>query len=819
LAVAASSVRRADAWHNYFFMRLNFLSQTSIRGRLLWLGTASASMVVALFLTTRWSDWRNAQANRATESAQQVIQAADSAIDGSAQLKEKINQVQQGVMQMRLLEKRFLQTHRPELADQLQEQARQVTASLTELQLPAIETEVRGYASAFADRAKLAAEHDALNVKAAEPLRLSEARLSKILNVVEARQSQMQLDGAKLDNDESEMMNVVRDCRIVLLRIQTLLEQFVRSGDQKYVDEYQRVAKDDAQSDIRALREFSLALNDTNFIVATRDISTSINEFVATAGRSLELNAQERQLEGQLESLGDHLLALANQQLSAADARVAQFKSDAVKAGAQVEMARVSATATRKSATTMMVLILLGGMMLSIALSIVIISSINRALYGMISRLRSSVDQTVHAAAQVSSASKSLADGASEQAASLEQTSAALEELSSRTLRNADNAQKSNELAQQARRAADRGAEDVRVMDSAMTALKASSSDISKIIRTIDEIAFQTNILALNAAVEAARAGEAGMGFAVVAEEVRNLAQRSSQAARETAAKIEGAIRNSAQGAQISVKVAEALGEIVAKTRQADDLVAEVAQASREQTRHIDKINQAMAQVDKVTQSNAANSEESSSSAAELKSLATLMGQTIDDLTVLVGAHHTAATSDTVAVSDSPAPTVVRHYAGNAITWDAERMATGVQSIDQQHQELIRLVNELHRACLAGTATEGLMKDLEFVGRYAMSHFAHEEGVMDQHACPAAGQNKIAHQKFLKDYESLMADARSQGASTRLAIQLKKMLADWLAAHICNTDRKLRECHPAEPYRTSITKAQARAQAGQPNTF
>ena len=817
--MVAGFVRRANVRHICMSMRLNFLSQTSIRSRLLWLGTASASMVVALFLTTRWSDWRNAQAGRATESAQQVIQAADSAIDGSAQLKDQINRVQQGVMQMRLLEKRFLQTHRPELADQLPEQARQATVILTELKLPEIEMEVRGYASAFAERVKLAAEHDALNLKAAEPLRLSEARLSKILNVVEARQSQMQLEGAKLDNDESEMMNVVRDCRIVLLRIQTLQEQFVRSGDQKIVEQYQQVAKEDAQSNIRALREFSQALNDTNFIVATRDISASLTEFVATTGRSLELNAQERQLEGQLESLGDHLLALANQQLLSANARVTQFKADAVKAGAQMEAARVSAAATRQSATTVMVVILLGGMILSIGLSIAIIGSINRALNGMISRLRGSVDQTVQAAAQVSAASRSLADGASEQAASLQQTGAALEELSSRTLRNADHAQKSNELAQQARGAADRGAEDVRVLDSAMTALKASSNDISKIIKTIDEIAFQTNILALNAAVEAARAGEAGMGFAVVAEEVRSLAQRSSQAARETAAKIEGAMRNSAQGAQISVKVAEALGEIVAKTRQADDLVAEVAQASREQTRHIQQINQAMAQVDKVTQSNAANSEESSSSAAELESLATLMGQTIDDLIVLVGARHNAATGAVTPTAAPTASTAVKRRTGDAITWDAEQMATGVQSVDQQHQELIRLINELHRACLAGTATEGLMKDLEFVGRYATSHFAHEEGVMDQHACPVAGQNKIAHQKFLKDYERLMADARSQGASTRLAIQLKKMLADWLNAHICNTDRKLRDCHPAQPYRTSITKAQARAQAGQPATF
>ena len=127
----------------------------------------------------------------------------------------------------------------------------------------------------------------------------------------------------------------------------------------------------------------------------------------------------------------------------------------------------------------------------------------------------------------------------------------------------------------------------MQAMTTAMEAIKVSSDDIAKIIKTIDEIAFQTNILALNAAVEAARAGEAGMGFAVVADEVRNLAQRSAQAAKETAAKIEGAIGKTAQGVEISAKVAQALNDIVAKVRQVDELVAEVASASREQTQGI----------------------------------------------------------------------------------------------------------------------------------------------------------------------------------------------------------------------------------------
>lgn len=203
--------------------------------------------------------------------------------------------------------------------------------------------------------------------------------------------------------------------------------------------------------------------------------------------------------------------------------------------------------------------------------------------------------------------------------------------------RNAENAQKANELAGQARSAADKGTADMQAMSSAMTAIKDSSDDIAKIIKTIDEIAFQTNILALNAAVEAARAGEAGMGFAVVADEVRNLAQRSAQAAKETASKIEGAITKTGQGVELTGRVAEALKDIVVKARQVDELAAEVATASKEQTQGITQINSAVGQMDKVTQSNAANAEESAAAAEELNAQAATMKQSVLELVKLVG--------------------------------------------------------------------------------------------------------------------------------------------------------------------------------------
>jgi methyl-accepting chemotaxis protein len=264
-------------------------------------------------------------------------------------------------------------------------------------------------------------------------------------------------------------------------------------------------------------------------------------------------------------------------------------------------------------------------------------SRIRRALSGLVASLSQGSDRLTGSATTVASASQSLAEGASRQAASLEETSSSLEEMATMTIRNSENARKANELAKQTRDAADKGANDMQSMSAAMEAIKVSSDDIAKIIKTIDEIAFQTNILALNAAVEAARAGETGMGFAVVADEVRNLAQRSAQAARETAVKIEGAIARTGQGVEISNKVGQALNDIVAKVRQVDELVAEVAGASREQTQGITQINAAVGEMDRVTQSNASSAEESASAAEELNAQAAHMKQSVAELLKLIG--------------------------------------------------------------------------------------------------------------------------------------------------------------------------------------
>jgi methyl-accepting chemotaxis protein len=300
-------------------------------------------------------------------------------------------------------------------------------------------------------------------------------------------------------------------------------------------------------------------------------------------------------------------------------------------------------TAVRSTSTGLFVGLAIA-LLLAAILAHLIIHNTTRILNRTAASLSEGAAQVSAAAGQVTSSSQSLAQGASEQAASVEETSASLEETASMTKRNAENALKANELAKQARTAAERGVNDMQSMSAAMNTIKNSSDEVAKIIKTIDEIAFQTNILALNAAVEAARAGEAGMGFAVVAEEVRNLAQRSAQAAKETATKIEGALSSTAQGVQINGMVGEVLNEIATKVRQVDDLVSEVASASKEQTTGITQINTAVGQMDKITQSNAANAEECAAAAEQLNAQATAMKHAVGDLTLLVSGNDSTTT-------------------------------------------------------------------------------------------------------------------------------------------------------------------------------
>jgi len=298
-----------------------------------------------------------------------------------------------------------------------------------------------------------------------------------------------------------------------------------------------------------------------------------------------------------------------------------------------------NAMASADTAVTWMIAIGIAAVITGAVLAFFIARGVIRALKRVIDNLTEGAEQVASASNQVSAASQSLAEGSTEQAAGLEETSSSLEEMSSMTKQNADNAQQANTLASEARKAADTGTESMSRMNTAINDIQKSSDETAKIIKVIDEIAFQTNLLALNAAVEAARAGEAGKGFAVVAEEVRNLAMRSAEAAKNTANMIEESVKNSKNGVDIAAEVGKVLEEIVQGIGKTTDLVSEIAAASAEQAQGIDQVNTAVAQMDKVTQQNAANAEESASASEELSAQAESMNEVVNELAILVGGN------------------------------------------------------------------------------------------------------------------------------------------------------------------------------------
>jgi len=263
--------------------------------------------------------------------------------------------------------------------------------------------------------------------------------------------------------------------------------------------------------------------------------------------------------------------------------------------------------------------------------------SVTRVLQHCVEELNAAFSQTANAAHQVSASSQSLASGASEQAASLEETSASTEEISSMTHRVAEN---SRQAADNVSEAVERVREANRTLEqmiASMNEINASSARISKIIKVIDEIAFQTNILALNAAVEAARAGEAGMGFAVVADEVRNLAQRSAQAAKDTGGLIEESIARANDGKTRLDEVAAAVSSITGSAAKVKLLVDEVNSGSQEQARGIEQVAKAISQIEQVTQKSAASAQEGAAAGQELSAQSDVLRGVVQRLSSLVG--------------------------------------------------------------------------------------------------------------------------------------------------------------------------------------
>ncbi|MCL2054777.1 MAG: methyl-accepting chemotaxis protein [Oscillospiraceae bacterium] len=246
-------------------------------------------------------------------------------------------------------------------------------------------------------------------------------------------------------------------------------------------------------------------------------------------------------------------------------------------------------------------------------------------LNGMFSEIRSSTNQVSHASMQIADGAQSLASGSTEQAATLQELSASISDISDKTRENAKRTESASRLAQDIMGSAEKGSRQMEQMISAVNEIEASNQNISKVIKAIDDIAFQTNILALNAAVEAARAGAAGKGFAVVAEEVRNLAAKSAESAKDTGSIIENSMEKARLGSQIAGETAASLNEIVSGIDESAKIISDIALSSEEQNNAIGQVNLAIGGVTQVVQQNSATAEESAAASEEMSGQASVL--------------------------------------------------------------------------------------------------------------------------------------------------------------------------------------------------
>jgi methyl-accepting chemotaxis protein/methyl-accepting chemotaxis protein-1 (serine sensor receptor) len=381
---------------------------------------------------------------------------------------------------------------------------------------------------------------------------------------------------------------------------------------------------------VRAMEE---GTSDPTDRAAVATIRTSLNRWIEDFREFAELNATGKADEATVLTLKKTTPVMDALQKNAAElGRVSRIRQEQ---GSQRTMAAIERTRLLNGAL-LILLLCIGGV------AVAVIFGLTKTLRAIIDELSGGSQQINLAAGQVASSSQSLAQGSSEQAASLEQTSASSEEINAMARKNAENSQAAAQMvtASQGKFAeANRKLEEMVV---SMSEINASSGKIAKIIKVIDEIAFQTNILALNAAVEAARAGEAGMGFAVVADEVRNLAQRCAQAAKDTAALIEESIGKSSDGKAKVDDVAAAILGIIEEAAGVKELIEQVSVGSQEQTRGIEEVAKAIAQMQNVTQTTAASAEESAAAAEQLSAQSATLQDVAARLEAMAGGTTTS---------------------------------------------------------------------------------------------------------------------------------------------------------------------------------
>ena len=412
-----------------------------------------------------------------------------------------------------------------------------------------------------------------------------------------------------------------------------------------------------------------------------------------------------------------------------------------------------------------------------------------------IEKIKRLVEQVNLSSHQVAHGAQSLAEGATEQASSVEELSATLNDISEAAIQNSEFAKVAKENTDKAGGQNVVNKEKMRQMIEAMNDITSTSQEIRKIIKTIEDIAFQTNILALNAAVEAARAGTAGKGFAVVADEVRNLASKSAEAAQNTTKLIEDSIRAVENGSNIARSTAESIESSAELTEQAVEQITQIAQAIERESESIKQITLGIDQIATVVQTNSATSEESAAASEELSSQASVMQELLSHFNTLPNMVNTDSYSNELITPVNSNSNVVNRNQTivNQSTPRYEvtsEIATGNELIDSEHTELFNAINNLLAACSNGQGRSQINSTVDFLVDYVDKHFRDEEELQKQYKYPNYNAHHKFHEKYKSDIRELANNIKLEGSNMNNVSRVNA-LASMLISHIKQEDKRL----------------------------